>query len=184
MLHLKWQYSWETLCSNYYPSTRVHTWAVADDIPQNHNTNCAASYRWWWEYPSSPSPIWSSLQLCRICTLAPTPLTMSGRGQVQGRTDSSAVDQVTGWRRRCMWVTHSSSRLEFLLLSFFISFFFLSLPLYLFFLLCFVCSFLPKTPFTRFSTSSSINPAGQWYSKTVLSVIPVMCSSRYHQHIH
>lgn len=131
MLHPKWQYFWETLCSNHDPSARVHAWAVANDMPQNYNTNCTASYRWWWEYPSSPSPIWSSLQLCTICTLAPTSLTMSGRGQVQGRTDSSAVDQVTGWRRRCMWVTHSSSRLKFLLLSFFLSFFFLSLPLYL-----------------------------------------------------
>lgn len=148
-------------------------------MPQHYNTDCAASYRWWWEYPSSPSPIWSSSQLCRICTLAATPRTMSGRGQVQGRTASSAVDQVTGWRRRCMWVTHSSSRHEFLLLSFFLSF---SFSLYLLISFFFVSSILSfrKLRSHDISTSAITNLAGQWYSNT-LSIISVIYSSYYHQ---
>ena len=154
-------------------------------MPQHYNTDCTASYRWWWEYPSSPSPIWSSSQLCRICTLAPTPRTMSGRGQVQGRTAGSAVDQVTGWRRRCMWVTHSSSRHEFLLLSFFLSFFFLSLSLS-FFLSFFLSSlfllFFPsENSVHTISLLAITNLACQWYSNTLLSIIFVMYSSCYHQ---
>jgi hypothetical protein len=140
----KWQYSWKTFCSKHDPFAPVHTWPVYYDMPRHYNRDCTLSDRWWWEYPSSPSPIWSSFQLCRICTLAPTPRTMSGLGQVQGRTASSAVDQVTGWRRRCMWVTHSSSRHEFLRLSFFLSFFFLCLPLYFFLSSFFLLFFLSE----------------------------------------
>ena len=142
-------------------------WPVTYDKLQHYNRDCTVTYRWWWEYPSSPSPVWSPFQLCRICTLAPTPLTMSGRGQVQGRTDSSAVDQVTGWRRRLMWVTHSSGTYKCSFLSFFRALF---LPLlfssFLSFLLTYLLSFffsflrsffvyslrsLPKTQLTPMS---------------------------------